>query len=182
MLRDVPSHEPPECTDWSERVLKDSDSLVAGMNAMGAPKTDLIPRSIAVFDRVWGRPASSASTTWGRRAAALIASWVMVGLAVGYLGRESAGAGIIGTVSNMIAGAIVLPVVGLPMLILGARGRETILGGSLGAIFATLSTFFTPSCASAQFMSLAVVMGALFATTGAPFVRLLIRGAVWRRS
>ena len=97
---------------------------------MSVQKTDIKHRSNLVLAGVFGRllenraaPASgSCVTVWVQQATNHVAAWVVVGLVVGYLGRESVGPGIIATASNMIAGAIVLPVVGLPMLILGAEG------------------------------------------------------------
>lgn len=109
--------------------------------------------------------------SFAQRAAAFGVAWIVVGMVVGFLGRESIGHGMVSTISNMLAGAILLPILGIPTMFLGGRAWDALLGGATGGIAIQFTALFAPQPPTAQFLAVGVIMGALMANTAWPMMR-----------
>jgi hypothetical protein len=115
--------------------------------------------------------------SYAQRAAAFGTAWIVVGMVVGFLGRESIGHGLVATISNMLAGGILLPILGIPTMFFGGRAWDALLGAATGGIAAGLAGLFSSQPPTAHLLSMGVIMGALMANTAWPVVRM-VRG--WR--
>lgn len=116
-----------------------------------------------------------------QRGAAFGVAWILVGMAVGFLGRESVGPGAVATISNMIAGALLLPILGIPTMFCGGRAWDALLGAATAGIAMQMARIFGAEPPTAQFQAAGVIMGALMANTAWPIVRkvrALVRGSV----
>lgn len=130
------------------------------MNEAIVPSTCLVPAGRGQLVR-----------SHAQRAAAFGVAWIVVGLVVGFLGRESVGHGAVATISNMLAGAILLPILGIPTMFLGGRAWDALLGAATGGIAIQLTSLFAPEPPTAQMLATGVIMGALMANTAWPVVR-----------
>lgn len=123
----------------------------------------------------WGR-RFSAGNAW-RSVLRAEGCWLGVGLAVGIVESAKMTPSPLGILSSMIAGAIVLGTTGMPLVLLGARGRDVLGGAVVGLTLAAFYAGWGPQSEAAARLSLAMVAGALTASTGWPLVRSASRVA-----
>ena len=129
-----------------------------GRQVLGLERRGIGPRLLAV----------------ARRSVRGEACWLAVGAVVGVCEYGKMQPGVVEFVAMLIAGMIVLGGVGVPITLLGGRGRDA-LGGALLGLMVGLGNGIAQAGAFEPLTSgHPVIVGALAATTGWPIVRGIV--------
>ena len=114
-----------------------------------------------------------------RRMAHMIVAWAALGAFLGFNMAFHAGGGGIALIAQMIAGMIVLSVLGMMLGLAADRGRESVIGGAFGAIVGIVGGSLHQVAAQGEVISLCIVIGALIGATCWPWVRVVVKVLAW---
>lgn len=126
----------------------------------------------AAYNRDGKAPARSGIV---RRMARMAIAWLALGAFLGFNMAVYAGPGVARILAQMIAGMIVLSVLGMLLGLAADRGRESMIGGAFGAIVGILGGTYHGVLAQADVVSLCIVIGALIGATCWPWVRIVVK-------
>ncbi len=103
----------------------------------------------------------------------MVSAWVVLGGVLGTITGLHVGGGAIGLVSHVIAGTIVLGVLGLILAPFSGRAKESLVGGLCGCLVGLASGPIRGSLSAAEAVNLAVIIGGLVGATCWPWVRIV---------
>jgi hypothetical protein len=110
-----------------------------------------------------------------RRMAQMTIAWLALGAFLGFNMALHAGGGGAAIIAQMIAGMIVLSLLGMLLGLAVDRGRESIIGGAFGAIVGILGGSLHRVAAQGEVISLCIVIGALIGATCWPWVGVAVK-------
>jgi hypothetical protein len=102
-----------------------------------------------------------------KRVLGMMALWTLFGLIVG---STSLGGNIIGILSGAIAGAIVLPWLGMFLGLLGGPAKDSLVGGLTGALVAVIYSSLRAGAIDSYTVNICLIIGGIM---GANFAGLL---------
>lgn len=109
------------------------------------------------------------------RMARMTVAWWALGAFLGFNMAIHAGGGVVGIIAQMIAGMIVLSVLGMLLGLAVDRARESILGGAFGAMVGILGETCRGGLVQGEAVSLCIIIGALIGATCWPWVRIVVK-------
>ena len=111
-----------------------------------------------------------------RRLASMAIAWLFIGTLVGAFNWLQLGGGLIGFVSQIIAGMLVLSLLGIALTLLGGRAKESLSGGAFGMVAGSVMGLFISSSFSLwEVLNLSMLMGAITGATIVPWVRVMTK-------
>jgi hypothetical protein len=102
-----------------------------------------------------------------KRVLGMMALWTLFGLIVG---STSLGGNIIGILSGAMAGAIVLPWLGMILGLMGGPAKDSLVGGVTGALVAVIYSFLRAGVIDSYTVNICLIIGGIM---GANFAFLL---------
>ncbi len=109
------------------------------------------------------------------RMARMTVAWLALGAFLGFNMAIHAGGGVVGIIAQMIAGMIVLSVLGMLLGLAADRARESIIGGAFGAMVGFLGETCRGGLVQGEAVSLCIIIGALIGATCWPWVLVVMK-------
>ena len=111
----------------------------------------------------------------GRRILGMCSLWLLVGVVVGLLGAAPH-SDTIALLSNVLAGMLLVPPLGLALGIIGGQWRESLMGGLFGTASGMILAMVLPGgMAAGAIVSVCLLVGGMSGATLPLFFRLLKR-------
>jgi hypothetical protein len=104
-----------------------------------------------------------------KRVLAMMSLWTLYGLIVG---SSVLGGNFIGIISGAIAGAIILPWLGMVLGLMGGPVKDSLLGGIAGALVATLYTAIQNGSIDSYSFNICLIIGGIIGGNFALFLAL----------
>jgi hypothetical protein len=124
-------------------------------------------------------PSSIVSTRLAKRVGGMVLVWLVAGAVVGAIANLGKG-DVVALISHMIAGMLILPLLGLFLALIGARWNEALLGCLAGLGSGLVAGYGLPGGGSPDLSSLGLVFGGMMGGTVPVFIRLLHRHGTLR--
>ncbi len=109
----------------------------------------------------------------GRRVLGMFFTWLFLGALIGVIGGLGMGGGI-QIVCMMIAGMVVLPIVGVVVGLIGGDSKGSVAGAACGLLGCSLVGCFGAVPIQPEATNVILVFGALVGATGFQFARFLL--------
>jgi hypothetical protein len=93
--------------------------------------------------------------------------WLLFGAVCGACSQTASGGGLVGVISGVLAGMIVLPFLGVCLGLMGGRVQPTLVGGCFGGLLAGLLGLFAHSASPLYLASFGLILGGLAGGTQA---------------
>jgi hypothetical protein len=122
-----------------------------------------------------GRPSPGPRPPLRQRVGSMAAVWLLFGAMVGACSRPP-GAGLLGLVSFMLAGMLLLPFLGALLGALGGRSREALIGGAWGLTWGVILARGGQDPDVGAKAAVTLLVGGIAGATLFP-----VLGEVWRR-
>ncbi len=114
-----------------------------------------------------------------RRLASMTIAWLFMGMLVGAFNWLQLGGGFSGFVSQIIAGMLVLSLLGIALTLLGGRAKESLSGGAFGMVAGgVVGLFISSSFSLWEMMNLSMLMGAIVGATIVPWIRVMTKAVL----
>lgn len=109
------------------------------------------------------------------RVARMMLAWLVLGALLGGVNGWYIGGGGLGIVAQMIAGMIILPLLGGLLGLVFDRAKESLIGGVFGAVVGLLGVAISPVSSPSEAVGVCVVIGGLIGATCWPWLGILMK-------